>query len=200
MCHLLFLKNGDEKVFFNGFHFSERSKAVVLLDAFRRAPNQNPTSSIKDSLLLSQYQLNHKIGAYESQLNNERIKSQPNLDTVKTLLGKIINMRQADDSLNYKIGKLFPNFQRKNQIAQTPDITTIRKKLLGNSKTLIEYFLTDSTLYIFLINQQNIALEAVPINSDFKKHLKQLSTRLTIPKMKEETNEGFISFFQSASY
>ena len=191
---LLFQNSKDEKSFSQGFHYSERSKASVLLDSYRKLAGQKSLTKVEDSLLITHHKMEVEISELEAILSNERINSPSNPAAIIEIQGKIIELRHSKDSINSEVNRLLSDDLISALESKTPQLASIRKNLLGSDDALIEYFLTESTVYLFFINQNSIDLKAISIDSVFHHNLQKLKSLLGNPRIKENTDENFDLF------
>ncbi len=145
---------GDKKT---AFHFSEKSKAILLMDVLRE--NQaKEIASLPDSISMTIKRQQNLI--YEKELE---LSYEDNVEIRKSLL-------DSKQKLQKYIRKLEENHPQYYQYKYDTNITTINEiqEKLRSNQILIEYFVSDSSLYSFIIEKNNFTVQSLPIDSRFK--------------------------------
>ncbi len=144
----------------SAFHFAEINKSVLLYEALRHS-NAGSVANVPDSLLQRAATLREKIAGLEKDLFLEK-QSAPDKAT-GDLENEILSEKQWHKALLEKIGKEFPAFYRQRFDERLASVAETQG-LLRPSQALVEYFVGDSALYIFLIKKDAFHVERVPKN------------------------------------
>jgi len=132
------------------FHFTEKSRAVLLMDRLRDLDAK--AFAIPDTLLQKERELRSRLASEEGDKEKENINSQI-------------------DILIKKFEKEYPNYYALKYDLSTSSIDSIQQNLLDKNTTLIEYFYGDSMIYAFFISNDDINIQAISRDSIFDAHL-----------------------------
>ncbi len=136
---------GNDSIFTQAFKLSENSRAVTLLDAVRKTGARN---SISSQLIDNERMINLKVNYFEKQ-HALSIREETN-EGISETIDSLLLYRRKHDSILSIIEKKFPNYYGLifNQQTVAPDVIT---ESLGENQLFIEYFVGDSSLFIFAI-------------------------------------------------
>ena len=146
---------------------SEKSKSISLLDALQSAQtkvNQKNPLFIKEALLKKVI----------SELERDRFFN--GIDNENELIIKRRALEILQDSITDIVDLDLNNGQQ-----EVLTLSSIRK--LINNKTIIDYHLTDSTIYIIVINQNETTFHAIPKPQELKTVIQQLRDGIYYPKL-----------------
>jgi len=160
--YILFEKDKKLRYIGQAFHHCEESKAFIIREAISKARIRNDVQ-VPDSLLAEEYTILFKISQNKQKRHTE-------LDTAFTKEQRVaIETKYA--------AKIFDEKQRLNQLKQTfqsdypkyynlkYDNAVISKKeiqaSLSAQQSILEYFVGDSSIYIFTINQDDFHIEKI---------------------------------------
>lgn len=151
ICYVMFNETNDVNWIERGFQFAEHSKSIVLLDAkkegfFKSKIKNDSLFLIENSLLLKKSNLNNNILLEELKGEKASIK----------LLSKFISER--DNIFNNiqltrnEIAKKYPQLNVQND--SLISLKKLKKEVLKNDTSLIEFFDGQNNIYIFSINNR----------------------------------------------
>jgi tetratricopeptide (TPR) repeat protein len=146
ICYYLYSRNQDRKYLEEAFRISEKSKSSALLNQVIEARAKSH-AGIPDSLL-----------NYERSLKS-RINSFQNLDNKDN--NRIFTLKQEYLNLLELYEKRFPSYYNLKYNVKTITTNEVRRNLLKQGQTMIEYFYTGNDLYIIAINTREIVFKRV---------------------------------------
>ena len=156
----VFSENIPEKV----FTFAEKSKAS-LLQAQLKGANALAFSGIPDSLILKEYNLRIAITWREKQRQSLLDEGKYETDTIVLRIASIIfDLRQQYDLLLRHLEKKHPEYYRAKYDLSVISVEETQKDLLHPNEVLLEYFVSDTTIYAFVIRPDTFAVFSVPNN------------------------------------
>lgn len=130
------------------FYFAEKSKALVLLDAVKDIAAK---AELPDTLAERERQLKLQIFQSEKRIQqlSDKLVEQNNEKDNKFNLQQ--DLQQFRDSLE-------KNYPKYYQLKYAPTVPTVQEvqQSLSNQTILLEYFVGDSTIYLFAIDKQTI--------------------------------------------
>lgn len=155
------------------FYFVEQIKYGLIADALQAQRARN-FGDLPDSIASQEQDLQKQL----SQLKKKSLDTR--VDSIKNILGQQLNQLNQDISLFQKKLKLeYPKYYRTKHISTT--ITTKKAQdLLDKNTAIIEYYVSDTTTYIFYIDQSNTAVYPLAIKrSQLHLQIKKLRQALS---------------------
>lgn len=149
-------KDEEKKILAKMFEASEKSNAYLLLRAMSDA-NILKGSNYRDSL----DQINKGIAYYEKEIYQEK-----NLQKIKEFEGNLFDLRSQIYSLNKRIKKDFPLFQKIYSQGDLASIEKIQQEIISTEQTFLKYFISSNNeMFAFVINQEEFGV--FKIKKDF---------------------------------
>ncbi len=159
------------------FILSEKGKSAVLLSHLRDREAKN-IGRIPHDLLALDARLKSEIFFYNKQIHDQKLAHNPDEANIKLCYNHIFDLSRQQDELIKSIEKNYPLYYNLKYDNSVISIEQIRKKL-SPKQAMIEYTLTDSTLFIFAITSDKTQLFTSAIDSSFTRNLQTLKQELT---------------------
>ncbi len=134
---------------------SERTKKMRLGEAFQKACSK----LLSDSLLIQEAEFKQQIANLEKIILQER---EGQLST-KELQDSLFTLKEKRLHLLANIREQLPGYYNLHHKSNEFDLVQFQGMLSPN-ESFLEYFVTDSTLYLFVINHDGIVQKAIPID------------------------------------
>ena len=135
----------------NAFILAEKTKSRQLNEKIQSASSK-ATFGLPESISRQEYDLEKKI---EEQKRNifEESKKKPVRDSLITSYrDSLFTLKQSRDQLKLELKSKYPNYYSKRYSHQVINIKGVQDSLLKNDRqALVEYFVGDSSLYVFTI-------------------------------------------------
>jgi CHAT domain-containing protein len=140
--------------FQNAFKYSEKSKSLLLLEAANESKALH-FAGIPDQLLQKEKELRQEITDLETQAK-ESLSEQHR--------SKLFDLKRENEALKKEFETRYPDYFR---IKYGQELATLEKVQsdLDSNQCLVEYFTSDSSIFIFLIKKE--AYKIVEIKNDF---------------------------------
>ena len=138
------------------FEYSERSKASVLLSALRNAGAEG-FGGIPGSLLNQENDLIRGIAFYSEQLYEEKRRLDPDNMKIDLWERKLFRIKESYTDLISTFEHNYPKYYALKYQTGVISIEEIQKKIRKGT-TVLEYSLTDSVLYTFLIRKDHFEI------------------------------------------
>ena len=167
-------KNNEYKK--SAFKFSEESKAGVLFDAVTDLKAKN-FSGIPDTLLEKEKNLRIDLAYFDTQILNEKQKKQSSPEKIKELEEKYFSSHQQYLSLLENLEKNYPSYYEMKYKEKDLSVENLQK-LLDDESVIIEYFLSDTSLYIFTLSNETVDATTIRLNAPVMEMVKQFRTSL----------------------
>ncbi len=150
------------------FEFSEKSKAAVLSNSLQESFAEN-FSGIPKKLRDKEYDLRVDLSYYETELQKEKTKKE-NTDSTKIMEfeNKFFDLKQEYDRFITNLEKNYPRYYSLKYKTDVVPLTELQNSLDKNT-SLLEYFVGDSTVYIFVISKNDFNVRSFPKTDNFEK-------------------------------
>ena len=180
-------KTKDENYKQQAFYFAEKSKAAVLQEALTEVQAKQFANIPADRLELEK-QLKNDLAVNETQLQTELQK----IDSYDSIKVREFQNRLFDLKTNYyqlikKFEVNYPSYYNLKYKTKTSTIEEIQNQL-STDTALLEYFIGDSTIYVFSVSKNSFNITFVKKPDDFLQLVKDFYTSV----VKAET-EQYIS-------
>ena len=147
------------------FTFSERTKSHLLYQAIKEA-DALTFAGIPDSLLEMEDDLRIDIAFYEKQHRDSLIAGLSETDsTVLTINSLLFDLKREYETLKAHFEKNYPDYYRLKYDLSTVSVKEVQQELLNPNQTLLEYFVGDSSIYLFVIQKNDY--QVLEIKKDF---------------------------------
>ncbi len=153
--------------------FAERSKSILLLEAFRKVEAAQ-LGGLPDSLMQEEYQFQAQIALTEKRLFTA--KENKESDQITPLENELLKLRQAYNDWILALEEAYPQFYNLKYNFETLDIDQIRETMLKDDEAVIEYFVGMEHVYAFYISSTQF--DIIKIKKDFplEEWIRQLRT------------------------
>jgi CHAT domain-containing protein len=194
---LLYNKTLDRSYLDKAFSYSEKSRASTLLAATRESRAMK--FNIPDSLLFNERVLSSKIKELDARIFTEKGRERVNTGVLTELESSRLDVFTERERLVDHFEREYPDYYRlkhNTRVAQPQEIV----KHIGRKMNFIEYYTTDSTIYIFVINRDGSHIESVEIDSSYNNIIRQFRSDLVNPVFENGVRDQFSRIVSSAYY
>ena len=187
---------GDTRYSKGAFTVSEKSKAAGLLAATRN--NWAMNFHLPDNLASLERALLADIRDYNEVIYKESEKQRPDNKLIDNYRLQLVRAGTRYDSLVNVFEKDYPRYYNLKYNTGVSSIADIRKAL-GKKADFVEYYLTDSLLYIFLINNNGFELESIPTGDDLTEMIIDFRNIITNPLIADGSRSQYDEYIKLAS-
>jgi CHAT domain-containing protein len=168
MCYLAYQLTDDSKYSLLAFTIAEKTKSTVLLSSLREMEAKE-FGGIPDELLNKERVLSRRIAFYKENIYEENQNSNPDSLKISTWEKYLFQEQREHNELIQLFEKQYPEYfsLKYNTEIVTPE--ALQKNL--KNTTVIEYTLSDSSLYSFLIEKGKFIIKHQKIDSNFYEHV-----------------------------
>lgn len=165
--------------FEEAFHYAEKSKYLLMGEHLVKKHSEQLLTGLPASLRSEYTQVRKDIRTQKAQLEtNQLLNLYKEIDSIKLIL---IDLRKKEDDIVSNIKQKHADFFYKKFFFEIASIENIQTKILNVDQTLVEYFLTDTSLFIFLINERLLQVEKVTINEELVTLITSFRNNITHP-------------------
>lgn len=165
LCNEAYNSTKNTKYSQMAFTVSEKNKSSVLLSGLRELKAKN-FGEIPDSLLGKEKQLMKEISFYKEKIYEENKELSPDSMKIKTWNNYLFSNQRAYDQLVKLFEKNYPGYyalKYDNAVSQPGEL----QRALPRNTTLVEYALSDSALYTFVISKGEYHFVSQKVDSNF---------------------------------
>lgn len=153
---------GERQYLEQAFSMAERSNGALLVEALRTADAEN-FSGIPKELLQKERQLKIDIAFYEKLSFEEAQKKElADADKVKSFRDLIFDYKKQHNRLLDTFQQLYPKFYELKYATASVPISKIQSDILTTEQTLLEYFVGDEDIFVFIISRIDFDLVKIP--------------------------------------
>jgi CHAT domain-containing protein/Tfp pilus assembly protein PilF len=193
----LYQKTHNPEALNQAFSLAEKSKSAILLSHLRDKEAKN-VGGIPEELQEQDASLKSEIYFYNKQIHDQQLTGNPDEEKIKMWNGRIFDLSRKQDDLIKSIEKNYPVYYNLKYDNSVISIDQIQKKLTPR-QAVVEFSLTDTTLYIFAVNSHTRQLITRSIDKTFTNNLSILRQQLTGKEYNNYSSTDFKAFVQ-ASY
>ncbi len=175
------------------FSVSEKSKAAGLLSATRN--NRAMNFHLPGSLARLERTMMADISDYNEVIYNESAKQDPDNELIDQYRLRLVRASERYDSLISIFEKEYPRFYNLKFSTDVSNVDDIRERI-GRKANFIEYYLSDSLLYIFLINREKFEIKSVPAGVDLHDMVLDFRNILTNPSIANTSRKQYHEFVE----
>lgn len=162
MVRLNKIDRKSEQYQFKEFHYSEKSKALLLYGLMQNS-KAIQYSGIPDSLLKREYDLRKEITWQEKQRQGLKDRGLHETDTTVLRISSIIfDIRQEHDALKRHFETTYPEYYRAKYDLSVISVAETQQELLRPGEALLEYFVGDSAIFVFVVRPDTFAVLEIP--------------------------------------
>ena len=193
IAHNLYNLNKDAEALECAFTFSEKSKGILLLES-RKASEGKAIGGVPDSLIQKEKDLKIDIAFFQKKLKGEKEEKKGN-----RFQQYLYESRLALASLKEQIESDYAEVHLNINADFSTSLAEVRETL-KEKEVLIEYFLTNTALYAFLISHEAADFVRLANRSDVEQKITELKKHLLNPQgMNTDAQKTLSDFDQSAS-
>jgi len=170
------------------FQLMERAKSTLLLESIKNTQAKT-FAGLPDSLLQKEENFKKEIVQKERNLA-EAIAGKADT-TIATLNRTLFDLRENHQKFVKQLEVDFPQYHQLKYAVTFPTIEEVQREIVGKEEALIEYFMGDSSIYVFLIEKQQYHLLQLPKPIDLTEQITTIRTLLGNPSIEQQ---AFIDF------
>lgn len=191
----LFTLTGDPGYIERSMIIAEKSKAAGLLAATRN--NRSMNFTLPEDLAEKEKQILSDIKDYNEVVYAESAKQEPDRELIDRYKLLAFNSNVSYDSIVQVFKEDYQRYYDLKYNTRVSNIGEIKRKI-GRSGNFIEYYLSDSMLYIFLVNRDTFLLEGIDLSGNFRENILEYRDILLNPAINHGAGEQFSHYVSQA--
>ncbi|MEQ9442186.1 MAG: CHAT domain-containing tetratricopeptide repeat protein [Cyclobacteriaceae bacterium] len=177
------------------FHFAERSKSIVLLEATVESQARH-FSDIPTTLLEQEREYTRKRSFLERQLSEV---SDPGSLEATTIRQQILATQDAYQDLMKRLEQEYPKYYALKHDTEVTSLASLQKDLTPGA-TLFSYFYGDSTLFAFGISADAAFMQPITMEDSLRQRITRLITYSSRYEWKEANTPHTINQYERDGY
>jgi len=193
--NLCYRETGDPLFFEKVYEYAEKSKVAGLLAATRelKAAQFHVPAELADSVTF----ILREISTINARITEENLNPGRNTGLLKKYNDQILKASQTRDRLINYFEKHYPDYyalKYNTTVASMDEVTDI----IGRGGNYLNYIVSDTVLYILLVNKSNRQLFSFRTDSSFFDRISKLKYILNNPAVNGHAKEEFLTFQKTA--
>jgi CHAT domain-containing protein/tetratricopeptide (TPR) repeat protein len=169
VCYGMYAISHREEYIEKAFRYAEHTKAAALITGLQII-EASQMSGIPAVLTRYEDQLKQEISFYKEAVYEERRNARPDAAKINIFEESIQRLTISYDSLIRVFEREYPDYNHFKNMDKLISYKELRDRLSRN-EVLLEYFTTDSTLFIFSATRNSLKVVKTPIDSTFSESL-----------------------------
>ena len=166
----------------DAFTLAEKGKSVLLLSSIKDLEAKG-IANIPDALLQQEKELRQQIVNLEKSIYQEQsIEEQANELRMSKLQNRLFDFQQQYSNLIENLEQQYPDYYRLKYDFEVLDVQELQQTLKQENSLnpqqaeakILEYFVGEKNIYIFLITAQSLQYHIVPKPDNFEKMVKKM--------------------------
>ncbi len=168
-------KQNQVSAFEKKFNLAEKSKSIVLLNSLKSV-NASQIAGIPDSILALEHDLMTDITFYDKQIQLKFTNRPRETDTsFLHISNELINVKRIYADLQRQMEIGFPKYYKAKYDLRTVPLNYVQDTLLQPGQSLLEYFVGDSSIYLFLVQPKNYEVIEIKKDTAFNQWVEDLT-------------------------
>ncbi|MEM7101975.1 MAG: CHAT domain-containing tetratricopeptide repeat protein [Bacteroidota bacterium] len=172
----LFEKSKDNQYLEQAFYFTEKSKAILLLESLKES-DARQFAGLPDSLLSMEAELKAELTKAEQALFNETQKISPDSAKLKSLQNTAFEIKEKTSNLIALLEENHPEYFHMKYDMTVAKISDIQA-LLEEGQAMVEYFVGDQNVFIIKIESSGVKHYQLGKSPELENDIRELRDNL----------------------
>lgn len=182
---------GEQKYLDQALTFAESNKAILLLESINEQVAKN-YGGIPDSLQEKERDVRINIAFYQKNINGEKQKGEKgDAAKISEWEKELFELQQAYSDLVGLLEKEYPKYYSFKYDTRLAELNTIQDQLLDRKSALVEYFVGEQNIFLFLITKENAQVITIAKNETFEEDVQQLLDAVNTPATEPSSIQSF---------
>jgi CHAT domain-containing protein/Tfp pilus assembly protein PilF len=174
ICLARYQVTGEQNYLHKAFDYSEKSKALALLEAIKDAKAKN--FGLPEHALRREKALKQEIARLENQLQEEKWRARPDRARLEKLQSDLLRLQRDMETVVETLEREYPDYFRLKYQIKTTGVADLRRdtQLLAPDQTLLSYFLGNDYLYVFTISGRHFQMDTIALDFPLRAWVDQM--------------------------
>ncbi|CAA6829332.1 MAG: Unknown protein [uncultured Aureispira sp.] len=154
--------NSEQKYIETALQAAEKSKSIILLESLKGSAEEK-FGGLPEHIQKEETNLKKEIAALEKQIIDAKEAQENTLQN--ELKNQLFDQKRALEKLYERIKSEFPKYVEMKQGGTNFDLEAFKQNVLDDETALLEYFISDSSCYLFVITKKESQFLKLPITS-----------------------------------
>jgi len=173
---------------------AEQKKALQLLESTSNKEAQK-LGSVPDSLIIKE----RNLILQQNQAKKIFLESKDPSEKRSRALAEINRLKLEFDNLIHSMGREYPQYFKLKYGAKEISFDDIEKKTHDEKSAIIEYFISDSTIYSFVLQGNQIKAFQIDNSEDLRSSIDSLRILISRPPSSKDAQKEYGSFIRNNS-
>jgi CHAT domain-containing protein/Tfp pilus assembly protein PilF len=178
------------------FKYADKGKSAVLLASMMDVEARQ-FGKIPENILRLENKLKLDMSSYARYIYEEQLKPEPSVEKIRLWESLAFDLEGRYDSLIKVLERVYPDYYSLKYKEPILDIENIKKNL-EPGRTLIEYSVTDTMLYIFVLNREKFEVIEHKIRNDFRENIRTLTLSTTTTDFMSIRKSDYLQYVNAA--
>jgi len=147
------------------FDFAEKNKAAILAQSLQDS-HAKQFAGILPTFLEKEKALRKELALYETEIQKEKQAEKPRESKIGELDSRYLKRKRDYDDLIARFEKSYPKYFELKYKTQAVSITELHKAI-DQRTAVLEFFVGDSTIFVFTITKEGFDVVTIPRDSSF---------------------------------
>lgn len=188
----LYEETKDKACLRSAFVLAEKNKSAALAKVLQMN-SAIKVGQVSDSLQEQEKALKEQIAEVEYFLVEAQVAK--NKEQIKELRLELFELKRSLEVLVKKLEQEYPAYYELKYATDWMEAAEVQEKILGTNEMLLEYFVGDSTVYLFAVTPNNIDFYKLCQKKEMRKLVDQLRKNLTnLKQLSQKPREAYDQF------
>ncbi|MFA8433924.1 MAG: CHAT domain-containing protein [Marinifilaceae bacterium] len=179
------------------FYYAERSKSASLMASLRDV-NAKEFGGIPAELQKQEQEVRKGIAKYRAAVYEERKKLKPSRKKIAEWQNELFNLNVQYEEMVKTFELEYPDYFALKYDARTIDVKELQEHL-GEGEVFVEYSISDSALFSFIISSNDFQIQRQSINkSELDKNIESVRKCLKTNDFSQNSFEYYKTYIHSA--
>lgn len=191
--NLCYQQTNDLSFLEKAFVHSEKSKVAGLLAATREL--KAVQLHIPENIASAEQSVQNEISQVSAEISEEKNRPSPDFSILELLNNKFISLSRERDSLIKLFESNYPEYYQLKYNTEAVSIKDV-PKITGKNSNYLSYVVSDSVVYLFILNRKYCKLVTIPVDPEFFSDVEKFRTLLISPSFENNAGGEFMQFKQ----
>jgi len=182
----------EKKYLKTAFTLAEKSKNLILLETLNKV-DALELAAIPDTIIKEEEALRINITYLENRRFEENQQTILEEAVIRNLNGRIFELKEQYQALLKRIEVSYPDYFKLKFKSSFLSIVDIQEQILSDEQTIIEYFLGEDLIYVFLIKKKDFKVLTLPKGDDLEAKINQFRTSIYTYRPASEAKQSKVN-------
>lgn len=178
LMNMLQLDTTNEAKNARTFDLSEKNKSALLRFSMNDVRLKN--SLVPEEIVSVEHDIDQRLTTLKSDLQKAFQEEEKEGSVISDLERQIFSTLRERELLVVDIEKNYPEYYDLKFNTTTASVSVVQNEILEGDQSLVEYFIGDSSIYVFVISKSDFKIKRLPIPNGLEDMIAQLPGYLKV--------------------